>query len=364
MESQDQEEPKVQPQEPAGAAAAAGQEPDYPPETYRWMSWAAILFINRPSSKALAGTCYLIMAMLALGFVSTFFIRLNVRVQAAGDIVADLGVLQTVAQADGLMAAPAVAVGAPVAKGDVLGFLQMDMEPARLAAVMAACDGNVLLVDAVDRKTGLSDKMESGTSLADIRDDSVREAAAALQNAVRRLQKSLASLEPFEGDKSEVIRLSRQLKGMLVRYLEHHQLRSPASGVVMQYEVPTNANVRAGDVVATILPQGAALVARMPLDANDMATIAVGQKVRYKVDAYPYQRYGLFEGAVLSIERAQQDKGMLHYEVRASLRNPATISARLERDVHLVMGMRFNGQIITGTRTVFDILADSLFKRS
>jgi len=93
-----------------------------------------------------------------------------------------------------------------------------------------------------------------------------------------------------------------------------------------------------------------------------MPDIAVGQKVRYKVEAYPFQRYGLFEGEVISIERLQQDKGMLRYEIRASLRNPPTLSKRLGRDVHLVMGMKLNSQIITGNRAVSDILADSLFR--
>jgi len=245
-------------QEQSAASAengdASGREPEYPPETYRWMSWSAIQFIHRPSLRALAWTCYLLIFTLAAGFAAAFFVRLDVRVEAPGEIAADMGVLQTVAQIDGLMAAPSVAVGAVVAKGDVLGFLQMDMPADRIAGIAAALDKNMELVDAVGRRTLLSDEVESGTSLYGFRDDAVREASTALNAAVRRLRQSLASREPFEEYKGEVIRLSRQLKGLVVRYLEQHQLRSPAAGAVLQYEVPTNANVRASEVVATILP--------------------------------------------------------------------------------------------------------------
>lgn len=358
------DEASQEPGETSGKdAAAAGQEPEYPPETYRWMSWSAIKFIHRPSLKALAWTCYFLMFVLAAGFVATFFIRLDIRVEAPGEITADLGVLQTVTQIDGLMGAPLVPVGATVAKGDVLGFLQMDMEAERITGIVAALDNNLALVDAVGRNTQLSEAVESGASLYGFRDDAVREAAAALNTAVRRLQQSLARREPFEEHKAEVIRQSRQLKGLVVRYLEQHQLCAPAAGMVLQYEVSTNGNVRASEPVATILQQGSKLIARIPLEANDMPDIAVGQKVRHKVAAYPFQRYGLFEGEILSIERSQQNKGILSYEIRASLRNPARLSERLGKNVHLVMGMKLNSQIITGNRAVSDILLDSLFQR-
>ena len=115
------EEPVV----PAEAQAEEDLEPEYPPETHRWMSWAAIKFINRPTLRPLAWVCYALMAIVAAGLVSIFYIRLDVRVESRGEIVADPGVLQVLARADELMTVPRISAGSTVAKGAVLGVLQM-----------------------------------------------------------------------------------------------------------------------------------------------------------------------------------------------------------------------------------------------
>lgn len=349
------------PESEAEEAADDGAEAEYPPETFRYMSWSAIRFINRPTLRPLAWTCHGLLLALIAGLVSAWFIQLDVRVEAPGEIVADPGVLQVVAQTDDLMAAPAKKAGQAAVKGEVLGLLQMELSEEDLSRMLAALDANPGLIEAAGRKKGLDPAVETGQLAAGVHDAAVREAGMALQSAVRRLQKSLSSLGAFEADKGEAIRLSQQLKGTLASYLEAHRLRSPANGDILQYEAPVNSQVHKGQAVATILPQGATLVAKLLLDAKDVPNVAVGQRVRHKVEAYPFQRYGLFEGEVLSIERAGQDKGDLRYEVRAAVRRPPALSERLARDVRLVMGMKLDSQIVTGKRTLYDILADSLF---
>jgi hemolysin D len=102
------------------------------------------------------------------------------------------------------------------------------------------------------------------------------------------------------------------------------------------------------------------LTVRFNLDAKDVPNIHEGQPTLHKIEAYPYQRYGFFEGEVLSIERSGLNKGAIHYEVRASVR-PPELPERLARDVRLVMGMKVDSQIITGKRTLYAILGASLF---
>lgn len=132
-------------------------------------------------------------------------------------------------------------------------------------------------------------------------------------------------------------------------------------GVLLQYDVLPNDNVKAGQSAATILPQGAELLARLDVEARDMANVAVGQAVYHKIDAYPYQRYGLFRGEVLSVEQSSQERGALHYAVFASARNPDHISDKLAENVRLVRGMKMRTGIKTGSRTVYDLAVDSFF---
>jgi biotin carboxyl carrier protein len=351
-----QKDDAAQPDEVAKVA-----EPEYPPETFRWMSWATIRFINRPTWRPLAWVCFGLLALMVGAVASSFFIEISVRVDSSGSVVANPGVLQVVAHSEALMSVPRIALGAKVAKGEVVGLLQMEMEESEIEKMVSALDANTALIERSGRKTGLREGIENGKALSVIHDDAaIRDAATALQSSVRQLRENLEGLGAFEADKGTVIRQSGALRGVLEEYLERHRLRSPTSGTLLQYEVASNARVKSGDTVATILPEGAALVASVVLEAKDVPNVSVGQRIQHKLEAYPFQRYGLFEGEVLSIDRTQE-KGELLYRVTASVRTPTTLSPRVAQNVHLVMGMKLNSQIITGERLLFDLLADSLF---
>ncbi len=250
------------------------KEPEFPPETYRLMSWSAVKFINRPPLRSLAWVCYGLLALMIGAFVSTFFIKLDMSIEADGEIVNYPGLLEVLARADGLMGAPTVAPRTSVAKGEVLGVLQTDADQSPSA---------------------------------------------------------------------------RQF------------VRSPAAGTLIQYEVEPNASVKAGQAVATILPKGSALVARLPVDAEDLPFLSIGQPVRYRLEAYPSQRYGHFVGEVLALDGSKSENGEYSYKVKASVSPPPKLPPRLGGNVRLAMGMKLHGQVITGHRTLYDIIADSLF---
>ena len=325
------------------------------------MSWAAIQFINRPTLRPLAWVCCGLFALMTSAVASSFFIHLEKRVEAVGEIVAYPDVLQAVARTGDLMAKPLVPADAKAAKGDVLEVLQMEWDQAAIETAIRGLDANLSLVSRADRKNGLRDGIESGARFTDSNDGNIRDVAAALQAAVLRLKESLAGAGAFNSDKKEVIRLSGQLRGMLAEYLERHRIHSPASGTVLHYAVPVNANVKSGEVVVVILPEGATLVAQLILDAKDVPNIAVGQPVKHKIDAYPYQRYGLFEGQVTAVERIGQENGGVRYVIRATVRNPPNVPARLLQNIHLVMGMKLTSLIVTGRHTIYDAMAESLF---
>lgn len=333
-------------------------QPEYPPDTYRWMSWGAIKFIYRPTWRPLTWVVVGLAAVMIAGFAAVFFVRLDVRVEAEGELVADPSVLQVIARTDDLMGVPRVVAGSRVAKGDVLAVLQTDVDEEGIERVRGGLETNVARLSPADPSALADLRIEAGQSVAEIRDAAIRSAASSLQGAIRRLQKRQGDEE-----REEVIRWSRELRGALGQYLERHRLRSPAVGTVLQYGYPANSNVREGDVVAVILPEGARLVARLSLEAKDVPKVSAGQKVRHRIEAYPFQHYGLFEGEVVSIERAGQEKGELLYEVRATVRNPPALSPRLASEVRLVMGMKLGSQIVIGQRALYDILADGIFGR-
>src|SRR5437763_12813029 len=60
-------------------------------------------------------------------------------------------------------------------------------------------------------------------------------------------------------------------------------------------------SVQPGQTAAEVAPSGAPLVIEAMVANTDVGRVKIGQRVRIKVDAYPYQRYGTLEGEVTSI---------------------------------------------------------------
>ena len=360
MNSQnDKEEGRQQ----TGQAEESGfDRPDasYPPETHGLMSWSSLRFIHRPTLRPLAWVAYGILGTIGVGLVATVFIRQDAVVGAVGEIVPDPGVLEVVAATDGLMGTPRVEVGQTVDKDEVLALLQMDIDEAQLEDLLVALERNVALFEAADFRTGLPAQLIDTQDLNTLGDDAVREAAAALEATVGR-RIGLAEAAQFESLRDRAIEATYLLRSALVGYMERHILRAPAEGTLLQYAVSMNQNVGSGEVVATVLPEGARLVARLILEPRDLPDIAAGQMTRHQLDAYPYQRYGVFEGEVISIEQSVQTDGVLTYEVLTTVQNSDTLSPELASTVRLVMGMGTASEIITGRSTLYELARDSFF---
>jgi membrane fusion protein len=84
-------------------------------------------------------------------------------------------------------------------------------------------------------------------------------------------------------------------------------ITAPQSGVVSTIHLPKGASVQAGQSVATLVPADASGQGKTELQANLYAPsrtagfIQAGQTVWMRYGAYPYQKFGLAQGQVLSI---------------------------------------------------------------
>jgi multidrug efflux pump subunit AcrA (membrane-fusion protein) len=262
---------------------------------------------------------------------------------------------------DGSIDAWLVEPGAVVVKGQPLAALHLGPGGERLGTVMDGLLRNTELLRGVSVSRGLPAGLESGAMLDYFPDASVRERAAALEESLRKLTTALRGRAEFAGPRDEAISAGLRLSGAVTEYLERHTVRAPASGTLLQYEGLLHAFAAKGSPVATVLPRGARLVARLIVDPRHAAGLAVGQNVRYKLDAFPYQRYGLFEGKVLVIERTTDALLGLRYVVRASIAPPPALPRRLASDIRLMVGMQADGRIVLGRRRLFDLAAEELF---
>ncbi|QUS36892.1 HlyD family type I secretion periplasmic adaptor subunit [Falsirhodobacter algicola] len=134
-------------------------------------------------------------------------------------------------------------------------------------------------------------------------------------------------------------------------------LRSPADGVVLEVAARSVGSVAQGaEALFTLVPQGVPLEAEVAVDGQDIGRLAVGDDVRIKFDAFPFQKFGTAEGAVRMIS---QD-AFAHDENTANNGAPAFYRVRIaveESELRHVLpgssmipGMGVQAEIKSGTR--------------
>ncbi len=133
---------------------------------------------------------------------------------------------------------------------------------------------------------------------------SVREQQQA--NEFNRLQQQLRIL-PTEHSQS--IALLESEKARLSQQLTRNQasgellITAPNEGVVTNIALSTGASVRQQQYLMTIMPQDSQLKAVLLVPSRAYGFVEAGQSTKLRFDAFPYQRFGLFDGEVTYTSR-------------------------------------------------------------
>lgn len=160
--------------------------------------------------------------------------------------------------------------------------------------------------------------------------------------------------------------------------LQLQTLRAPISGTVQQMHVANvGVVVMPAQQLLSIVPNDDHIEIEAELENRDIGFVAAGQHVELKIDAFPFTRYGLLRGTVISVDRdadavqinqsqlqssqrpadsVEQIEGSerLRYTVRIALEPGA-----LDVDGHpanLLPGMSTKAEILTGKRRIIDFL--------
>jgi hemolysin D len=154
-------------------------------------------------------------------------------------------------------------------------------------------------------------------------------------------------------------------------------LRSPIDGSVQQLQVTTVGSVvTPAQQLLSVVPDQDRLEVDAVLENRDVGFVAAGQPVELKVDTYPFTRYGLAKGTVLSVDR-DAEATPVNQAVQGSLRAADEIdnietSERLRYTVHIALepgslkvdgrpapllpGMSVKAEILTGKRRIIEYL--------
>lgn len=136
-------------------------------------------------------------------------------------------------------------------------------------------------------------------------------------------------------------------------------LLAPADAVVLDMaKRSVGSIVREAEPLLTLVPLGGELEAEVQIDTADIGYVKVGDKVRIKIDAFPFQKHGTLDGVLrtLSQDAFARDRAAapgqtdLYYLGRVAI---GPINLRMvPKDTTLIPGMTLTAEIVVGKRTV------------
>ena len=110
-----------------------------------------------------------------------------------------------------------------------------------------------------------------------------------LQNQLAQYQQSLSTAEQ---------QLTQYQAG------DNFVLKAPVDGTVSAMLVQPGQTVSPQTPLVILMPTGSQLEARLLIPAGAMGFVKVGQKVRLRYDAFPYQNFGTYQGRVTQVSNA------------------------------------------------------------
>lgn len=192
------------------------------------------------------------------------------------------------------------------------------------------------------------------------------------------LQRELAS---YEAEKTAFERSWRQktLEDLLGLTREHDALEqqiqkadkrtqritmiAPIDAVVLEVaKLSTGSIVKEAETFFTLVPLNAVLQAEVQVGSMDVGYIKLGQPVRVKLDAFPFQKHGTVDAKVASISQdafrrdASSQPGPESYYL-AKLTIDTSTMKNMDGKSKLLPGMTLVGEIVVGERSIFSYLA-------
>ena len=143
--------------------------------------------------------------------------------------------------------------------------------------------------------------------------------------------------------------------------LKHKFLDAPVDGVVLSLDLENAGKVvQAGETIAEIAPDGEPLVLSAVLPNKEAGFVEIGMPVQVKLDAYPYQDYGVISGKVISISADAEPNEQLGevYRVKVALERDYVMDEG--KPIKFKAGQTATADIIIRRRRILDILLDPI----
>jgi hemolysin D len=164
---------------------------------------------------------------------------------------------------------------------------------------------------------------------------------------------------------SDIAQARQQIKSFRYR-LQQHTLSSPVNGTIFNLSLDhVGTVVQPGQAVASIAPKGAKFIFRANMPSQESGFIRLGQAVKLKFDAYPFQDYGVVPGKLVWIspdsKMVETSAGKLEmFELSVELEQLQQLNNR--NRINLNPGQTATAEVVIRQRRVIDFIIDPFKK--
>jgi hemolysin D len=145
-------------------------------------------------------------------------------------------------------------------------------------------------------------------------------------------------------------------------------IEAPEDSVVLEVaKLSRGSVIKEAEALVTLVPLNASLEAEVKIEASDISNVNLGDPVRVKIDAFPFQKHGIVEGKIIRISQdttstAADDKKntMGFYTGRVELKEISLDN--LNKPLKVLPGMTLTGEIVVGKRSIFSYIAYPILK--
>lgn len=202
--------------------------------------------------------------------------------------------------------------------------------------------------------------------------DAATQRAERLRAAKREIEEKRASmldnyrseaLKSLSEATAELAEVEKSMPGFRDK-MTRAEIRSPVRGVVNRVLTTTVGGVaRAGEPLVEIVPLDDTLLVEAKIKPADIAFLHPGQKVKVKITAYDFARYGAMDGelstiAADAVEDVHDKKP--YYPVMVEVQS--ALEDAKGRPLDIVPGMVAQIDVLTGRRSVLDYLVQPVVK--
>mgnify|MGYP000143716994 CR=1 FL=1 len=381
------------------------------------------LVVAGPSQRLVAKLLITLAACLMLFILSAFFVRIDEAVRSPGIVISENGSKPAIARSSGYVHLTKSKMNDQVSAGEVFGEILIDQLHADDLLKLKA-DLENLSKQLQTRARGITEKIEKPylfidkISQADLSQPLIEidkefsnlqgklksiktqktQDLRVLQQRREKLAQNLKILkksknakllefqiESIENELNEVnlrmndrkvsltekfddsfLALQRNIHTAISKIdqvVELHQIRSPINGKIVKIENAEQSFVSLGVPVAWILSIDDPVLVELHVPTNQLGKVLAGQSVFFKLESYPYTKYGTFLGNIIWVETPRADSIDRDYFIARSTiskpqynRGPAS-----NKSVVFRPGMKSDSSIVIENKKIIEIFRDKIF---